>query len=143
MAKTTTAYRLPSCTDVISICRNCCLSSSYLAIFPLSSLTAAKSAMFSSNWTVNFRLSLTSLSSSLRNWAPSSLWCQPIQTYINIHRSVCQPDYLSSHSDSVLESNSIDWAGRVQGTHHTLQCRSYAELPEFRWFMRLVVVASL
>ena len=37
--------------------------------FPLSSMTAAKSAM--RKWTVNFRLSLTSLSSSLRNWMPS------------------------------------------------------------------------
>ena len=34
--RTTTAYRLPSSTDVISIFRNCCLSSSYSALFPLS-----------------------------------------------------------------------------------------------------------
>ena len=54
--KTTTAYRLPrslflftSCTDVISIFRNCCLSSSY-------------SASFSAEYR----------KSSLRNWTPSS-----------------------------------------------------------------------
>ena len=46
--KTTTAYRLPSCTDVISIFGNCCLSSSYSAIF-----------------SAEYR------KSSLRNWRPS------------------------------------------------------------------------
>ena len=45
--------------------------------FPLSLLTAAKSSL--SNWTVNFRLSLTSLSSLLRNWTPS---CSVIKLFI-------------------------------------------------------------
>ena len=45
--------------------------------FPLSSLTAEKSAM--RNWTVNFRLSLTSLSSSLSNWTPSVFSSQKIE----------------------------------------------------------------
>jgi len=45
-----------------------------LRFFPLSSLTAAKSAR--RNWTVNCQFLLTSLSSSLGNWTPPwiSIW---------------------------------------------------------------------
>ena len=53
-------HLVPTNTNKTSIFR------SQRRFFPLSSLTAAKSAM--RNWTVNCRLSLTSLSSSLSNW---------------------------------------------------------------------------
>ena len=60
--KTTMAYRLPSCTDVTSIFRNCCLASSYSAIF-----------------SAEYR------KSSLRNWTPSRIMTKSPHHYHHHH----------------------------------------------------------